>query len=258
MNEAPRLPESNKPALQWQLSFALLVGVVVVFLFWKALLYLAVFSGAGITAAVLGMSAKQSKPLSIGGGFIAGIVAVYALSAIFGSSTKPVPDNVQASAASKASQPKRFHQSKAGTPVYFFKPLYTDKRHCAFEYESLPSGAVRFIDAYDHREYCMTQPFGMREQPLPESAVKDAPADLSALEQARNDILKIYLITSYATVKGYRYTTFRYAIDRNGTVHFDQRGSKLAIPPPYIIQEDFMGEGNHPKIPNYPPSPDRG
>ncbi|HBJ82297.1 MAG TPA: hypothetical protein DDZ88_00145 [Verrucomicrobiales bacterium] len=143
--------------------------------------------------------------------------------------------------------------------MYFFKPLYGDKPRSAFEYETLPSGAVRFVDAYDHREYCMTQPFEMKERPFPESAVEDGPAkDMSAEEQALNETLKYYLITSYATVKGYRYSTFRYAIDGNGTVHFDQRGSKLAIPPPYIIEENFVGKGNHPQIPDYPPSPDRG
>jgi len=164
------------------------------------------------------------------------------------------------SAAEKSSKalPKRYHHVQAGTPVYFFKPLYTDKPRSAFEYETLPSGAVRFMDAYDHREYRMTQPFEMKERPLPESAVKDGPADMSEKEQAMNEPLKYYLITSYATVKGYRYSTFRYAIDHNGTVHFDQRGSKLAIPPPYIIEENFVGRGNHPKIPDYPPSPDRG
>lgn len=164
------------------------------------------------------------------------------------------------SAAGKSSKafPKRYHHAQAGTPVYFFKPLYADKPRSAFEYETLPSGAVRFIDAYDHREYCMTQPFEMKERPLPESAVKDGPADMAEKERAMNEPLKYYLITSYATVKGYRYSTFRYAIDHNGTVHFDQRGSKLAIPPPYIIEENFVGKGNHPKIPDYPPSPDRG
>jgi len=164
------------------------------------------------------------------------------------------------SAAGKSSKalPKRYHHAQAGTPVYFFKPLYADKPRSAFEYETLPSGAVRFIDAYDHREYCMTQPFEMKERPLPESAVKDGPANMAEKERAMNEPLKYYLITSYATVKGYRYSTFRYAIDHNGTVHFDQRGSKLAIPPPYIIEENFVGKGNHPKIPDYPPSPDRG
>ena len=164
------------------------------------------------------------------------------------------------SAVEKGSKalPKRYHHAQAGTPVYFFKPLYADKPRSAFEYETLPSGAVRFMDAYDHREYCMTQPFEMKERPLPETAVKDGPADMAEKERAMNEPLKYYLITSYATVKGYRYSTFRYAIDHNGTVHFDQRGSKLAIPPPYIIEENFVGKGNHPKIPDYPPSPDRG
>jgi hypothetical protein len=161
-------------------------------------------------------------------------------------------------AASAKTAPKRYHHAQAGTQVFFFKPLYADKPRCSFEFETLQSGAVRFIDAYDHREYCMTQPFEMKERPLPESAVKDAPANMPEKERAMNEPLKYYLVTSYATVKGYRYSTFRYAIDSNGTLHFDQRGSRLAIPPPYIIEENFVGKGNHPKIPDYPPSPDRG
>ena len=99
----------------------------------------------------------------------------------------------------------------------------------------------------------------MKERPFSKSAVEAGPAkDMSAKEQALNELLKYYLITSYATVRGYRYSTFRYAIDHNGTVHFDQHGSRFAIPPPYIIEENFVGKGNHPKIPDYPPFPEKG
>lgn len=190
--------------------------------------------------------------------FLVALLAAIAFQALMsidsGASTNAGPSP----AASAKTAPKRYHHAQAGTPVYFFKPLYADKPRSAFEYETLPSGAVRFMDAYDHREYCMTQPFEMKERPLPESAVKDGPADMAEKERLMNEPLKYYLITSYATAKGYRYSTFRYAIDRNGTLHFDQRGSKLAISPPYIIEENFVGKGNNPKIPDYPPSPDRG
>ncbi|OYW74792.1 MAG: hypothetical protein B7Z37_16170 [Verrucomicrobia bacterium 12-59-8] len=136
MSEASRLPESNKPAIQWQLSFALLIAIVAISLFWKALLYLAVFSGAGITAVILSLRAKQSRPFSIGSGLIVGTLAAVALSAMIDSKgSKTIPYNVQADAAATTSLPKRFHQPKAGEPVFFITPLFGNIRRSTFKYE---------------------------------------------------------------------------------------------------------------------------
>lgn len=155
--------------------------------------------------------------------------------------------------------PKRYHPAKAGTPVFFFRALFADVKRSAFEFERLPSGAVRFMDGYDHREYVMTQPFEMQEIPLPKSAAVDGPEkDMSAKEKEMNEKPRRYMISSYFAGARTRFSTSRYKIDESGTVHFAHSGKKMAIPPPYVIEEEFLGAGNHPAISDYPPSPDRG
>lgn len=256
MNDArPRI------ALRWQRPLGILIALALILYFWKALLYLAVFSGAWLIVSLLALRAKQNKALSLVGGGAAALLAVLALSAVIRGSGEAVEPDTVSSAAPEAipSRSERYLPHAAGTPVYFFRPLYALVRHSAFKYEVLPCGAVRFFNAGDHREYCLTQPFEMTERPLPESAVDEASPDaMLAREQAMNAKLKFYVITSYATPKGHHYTTYRYAVDRNGTVHFEEQGRRFAIPPPYIIQESFVAEGNHPKIPDYPSTPDRG
>jgi hypothetical protein len=153
------------------------------------------------------------------------------------------------------SSPVRFHRAKQGEQMFRIRPLYTNTLRAAFEYERLPGGAVRFM-ATDHKEYCFSEPLEIQEARF--SGVESAESDFSAKEKAMNGKLKFYMITSYLTAKGTRYQTFKYSIDQNGTVHFAHGNSRLAIPPPYIIEENIVAEGNHPKIPDYPPSPDRG
>lgn len=96
-----------KLANRWQLPLALLIVFAVVICFWKALLYLVVFSGAWVAASFLSLRAKQSKALSLGGGFVAALLAVFALSAVLGSSSTAISASSEPVATATAKAPSR-------------------------------------------------------------------------------------------------------------------------------------------------------
>lgn len=206
------------------------------------------------------MRTTQRERLFPFGGVIVATLALALAIGLTGCGRSPAESQSgrKAGAPVAAPFPKRFHHLKAGTPVFFFRARFADMKRSAFEFERLPSGAVRFMDAYDHREYVMTQPFEMEEKPLPESAADEGPEkDMSAKEKQMNERPRRYMISSYFSGARTRFSTFRYRIDEGGTVHFAHSGKKMAIPPPYVIEEEFLGAGNRPKIPDYPPEADR-
>lgn len=144
----------------------------------------------------------------------------------------------------------RFFEASAGEPIFFIRSRLAEKEWRTFDFQKLPSGAVRFYSALDKKQYVTSPPFEIREGKYPEfERDKISENQRRELEEAA----KYYLILTNGSTGRRRYSAFRYEISTSGGLEFWDMELRrtISLSPPYVIEEMVLANGVKPYGPGF-------